>query len=195
MTWFAMAAALTGGCATLPPVQTSVSHQIGDGPPRANAPVWVALGPNSYGAVFEKVLEVVGDHFEIAYSNRYEGIIESHPRIAPGLEQPWKPGSHDLRERLYATLQTIRHRAVVTIQTAEDDGFFVDVKVYKELEDLARPIRATAGAASFRSDSTVERQFEVIDPAAYEPNWIPIGRDCQLEQILQQKIRNCMAGG
>src|SRR5437773_2230316 len=56
MTWLTMVAALTGGCATPPLVETSVSHQIGEGPPRANGPVWVALGHNSYGAVFEKVL-------------------------------------------------------------------------------------------------------------------------------------------
>src|SRR5437868_1913898 len=71
---------------------------------------------------------------------------------------------------------------------ADDGGFFVDVKVYKELEDLARPIRSTAGAAAFRSDNTVERQFEVIDPTVIDSQWIPIGRDVRLEQVILKRL-------
>jgi hypothetical protein len=93
---------------------------------------------------------------------------------------------------LEATLQTIRHRAEIDIEAAQDGGFFVSVVVYKELEDLSRPIRATAGAASFRSDNTVDRQFEVIDPAIFESNWIPLGRDTELEQAILQQIKKCM---
>ena len=81
------------------------------------------------------------------------------------------------------------------IAPAEGGGYFVDVRVFKELEDLPRPSRSTAGAASFRSDNTVERQFEVIDPTVFESNWIPIGRDTKLEQVLLQKMKACMPGG
>jgi hypothetical protein len=77
---------------------------------------------------------------------------------------------------------------VVTIQPADDGGFFVDIKVFKELEDLDRPVRQTAGSATFRSDNTVERQFEVIDDAVFASNWIPIGRDNHIEQIMLQRI-------
>ena len=62
----------------------------------------------------------------------------------------------------------------------------------KELEDLARPSRATAGAAVFRGDLTVERQFEVIEPAVLENGWIPLGRDTALEQAILQQIKKCM---
>jgi hypothetical protein len=37
----------------------------------------------------------------------------------------------------------------------------------------------------------VERQFEVIEPAVFEYNWIPIGRDCKLEQVILQRIAQC----
>jgi hypothetical protein len=57
---------------------------------------------------------------------------------------------------------------------------------------VARPIRSTAGAAAFRSDNTVERQFEVIDPAVFEKTWIPLGRDTCLENAIIQKIKKCM---
>jgi hypothetical protein len=155
-------------------------------------PVYVPLGPPAYGQVFETVIEVIDDYFEIAYANRYDGRIETFPRIAPGVEQPWKPGSPDLDQRLLATCQTIRHRAIALIQVADDGGFFVDVKVFKELEDLPRPTRMTAGAASFRSDNTVERQFEVIDPTIYEATWIPLGRDVKLEQVILARLKQCM---
>lgn len=151
-------------------------------------PVYIPLGPLAYGLVFEKSLDVVDDYFEIAYANRYDGRIESFPRIAPGVEQPWKPGSPDLAQRLLATFQTIRHRALLRITPADDGGFFVDVKVFKELEDLPRPIRATAGAASFRSDNTVERQFEVVDATVVDADWIPIGRDVKLEQAILHRL-------
>src|SRR5438094_5619297 len=74
-------------------------------------PIYVPLGPAAYGFVFEQVLDVLDDYFEIAYSNRYDGRIETFPRVSPGLEQPLKPGSPDLYQRLEATLQTMRRRA------------------------------------------------------------------------------------
>lgn len=158
----------------------------------AENPVFVPLGPPSYGLVFERVLDAVDDFFEISYANRYDGRIETFPRISPGFEQPWKPGSPDHEQRLEATLQTIRRRAIVLIQPADDGGFFVQVTVFKELEDLPRPVRALAGAAAFRSDNTVDRQYEVIDPTVTESHWIPLGRDAHLEQILLQRLKKCM---
>ena len=191
--------AMASGCATGPILDNPgiFGPAPGVSAPPENNPVWIALGqdPDAYGKVFEHVLDVVMDTFEIRYSNRYDGTILSFPRIAPGLEQPWKPGSPDFDERLLAMLQTIRHRCEVRIAPAEGGGYFVDVRVFKELEDLPRPSRSTAGAASFRSDNTVERQFEVIDPTVFESNWIPIGRDTKLEQVLLQKMKACMPGG
>jgi hypothetical protein len=193
--WIGAAAALAGGCVSAPTVHSSASPEVAAGGPGNTSPVWVAMADSSYAQVFERVLDVVGDTFEISYANRYEGTVESYPRVAPGLEQPWKTGSPSCYERLYATLQSVRHRAVVNIQRAEDGGFFIDVKVYRELEDLARPIRAAAGAASFRNDPTVERQYEVIDDSFFESNWIPNGRDYAFEQCLLRQITRCMAGG
>jgi hypothetical protein len=180
-----------GGCAGVPPLDNPLLLRPTAAEPLEN-PLYVPLGPVSYGTVFEKVISVVSNYFEILSSNRYDGRIITYPRIAPGLEQFWKPGSPDLCERFEATLQTIRHRAEVEIQPANDGGFFVKVAVYKELEDLPRPVRATAGAATFRSDNTVERQFEVIDPTVFESDWIPRGRDIPLEQAILEQLRKCM---
>jgi hypothetical protein len=184
--WLAAAAAVISGCATGPLQENPVLLR----PERLalENPVFIPLGPPSYPAVFEKVIDVVSDYFEIAYANRYDGRIESHPRIAPGLEQPWKGGSPDLYQRLYATLQTIRHRAIVLIQVADDGGFFVDVKVFKELEDLPSPQQSASGSAVFQGYVTVERQYEVVDAATLDANWIPIGRDTALEQVILTRL-------
>jgi hypothetical protein len=180
-------AVMTAGCSTGPLMENPILVRP-DRAPAAENPLYLPQGPLSYAKVFEKVLDVVDDFWEIAYSNRYEGRIETFPAIAPGLEQPWKPGSPDFRQRLLAFLQSIRHRCVVLITTADDGGYFIDVKVYKELEDVPFPIRSTAGMASFRNPSTIERQFEVIEPALVQYDWIPIGRDLQLEQVILQRI-------
>jgi hypothetical protein len=84
------------------------------------------------GSAIEIVVPIVAEQEVITGFTKYLVV----PRIAPGLEQPWKPGSPDCAQRLLATFQTIRHRASVLITPAEDGGFFVDVKVLKELEEL-----------------------------------------------------------
>jgi hypothetical protein len=191
--WAATMAVLTAGCSTGPLLENPILVRPDRAPPAEN-PLYLPQGPLSYAKVFDKVLDVLDDFWEIAYTNRYEGRIETFPAVAPGLEQPWKPGSPDFHQRLLASLQSIRHRAVVLISTADDGGYFIDVKVYKELEDVPIPLRATAGMASFRNPTTVERQFEVIEPAIIGFDWIPIGRDCKLEQVLLQKIAQCNFG-
>jgi hypothetical protein len=151
-------------------------------------PMYLPQGPASYGAVFEKVLDAVSDFFPIAYANRYGGEIQTHPTIAGGILEPWKTSSPDFYLRLKSTWQTIRHRAIVTIQPDKYGGYFVDVRVLMELEDLARPSQATAGEATFRTVSTVERQYEVIEATRLDNVWIPIGRDTALEQAILDRI-------
>src|SRR5262249_57290208 len=116
--------------------------------------------------------------------SRTDGDSEPPPTTAPGIEQPWKPGTPDLSQRLLPFPQTIRHRAIVIITTAEDGGYFIDLKVYKELQDLPRPSRATAGDATVRLEQTVQRQFEGVEPEPFESAGVSLGRACELEPRL-----------
>jgi hypothetical protein len=183
--------ALGGGCASGPlldnplPVAAPFTAEC-----EAN-PLYVPLGPASYGKVFEAVLEVLGSEgFDIIEINRYDGRIETAPRIAPGIDQPFKPGSPDLAQRWLMFLQSYRHRAQVVILPADNaSGFFITVNVYKELEDLPRPSRMTAGAALFRNENNVARQFEVVDPTVFEHNWVPKGHDVPWEQSILACIK------
>ncbi|HEY7425325.1 MAG TPA: hypothetical protein VH682_13920 [Gemmataceae bacterium] len=188
--WIAAAALGLAGCSTGPLQENPILLRPDLLIPQEN-PLYIPQGPDAYDKVFQKALDVVDDFFEIAYANRYDGRIETQPSVAPGLEQPWKPGSPDFYQRLLAFFQSIRHRCILEIQPADEGGYFIGVKVLKELEDLPSPVRATAGAASFRMNSTIERQFEVIEQPIYESNWIPIGRDYKLEQVILERLAHC----
>jgi hypothetical protein len=190
MAWIAATILCLAGCSTGPLQENPVLLRPDRFIAQAN-PLYIPQGPTAYRKVFHKALDVVDDFWEIAYTDFYEGRIETHPSIAPGIEQPWKPGSPDFNQRLLAFFQTIRHRCIVLITAADDGGYFIDVKVLKELEDLPVPLRSTAGSASFRINSTIERQFEVIAQPMYEPNWIPIGRDTKLEQVILERLAHC----
>jgi hypothetical protein len=183
-------ALLLAGCATGPLRENPLLVRTDKVVPLEN-PVYVPQGPLAYARLFDHCIDVLDDYFEIAYASRYDGRIETFPAVAPGIEQPWKPGSPDFSQRLLAYFQSIRHRAIVLITTADDGGYFIDVKVLKELEDLPQPVRATAGVASFRLQPTIQREFEIIEPNIYQAGWIPIGRDLKLEQVILERIAQC----
>jgi hypothetical protein len=182
-------AALAGGCASGGPMLEN-PLVVGPPPPALHNPVYLPQGPEAYGQLFLMVVDVVDDYFDIQYSNRYDGRIVTLPRIAPGIGQPWKAGSHDFHERLLATFQSIRQHAEIVIEPAPLGGYNVYVTVYKEIEDLDRPAVATAGAAAFRSDPSIQRQEEIVGPGATGTHWVPRGRDTHLEQVILDRIQN-----
>jgi hypothetical protein len=165
------------------------SVMIGEAPPpAATNPAYVSLGAPDYATVFETCIDVIDDYFEIALANRYDGRIRTFPRVAPGLEQPWRAGSPDGAERFLCTLQSYAYACDIIIQPGETGGYQIFVTVNRYLEDVPRPIRATAGAAAFRSDNTVDRRYEVVDPNRPEAGWIPKGREPYLEQTILRRI-------
>ena len=145
--------------------------------------------PEGYREIYDRTLDALDDYFEVKPASRYSGQIETLPRIAPGYEQPWKPGSPNPRERLLATYQTIRHYAIVQIWAGERGGYRVYVEVYKELEDLSRPAAARSGAAAFQEAQTVDRRVDVVAVQAKDTTWIPAGREPALEQAILRKIQ------
>lgn len=193
--WTGLAGLFLGGCASGPWLDNPTVLR----PTQAETvvcenPLYVPLGPTAYGTVFENVLDVIGEYFDVAKANRYDGTIDTYAKIAPGFERFFLRGSPDCEQRTLATLQTIRHFARIEIQVADQEGgFFVNVKVFKELEDLPRPSRNTTGAAVFRSDNTVARQFDIVEGGmTADTMWVPIGRDHRLEQVILQRIKRRM---
>jgi hypothetical protein len=196
-----LAATLAGGCAYRPLTDNPLLARA-DPNDTSNQIIFTPdePGPAAYAALSEKVADAVDDVFTIADANRYDGQIEAAPRIAPGIGQPFKPGSPNLYERTLATFQSMRHRCFVQIQpetdpTSQGVVYVVSVTVFKELEDVPGPLRNPGVSGAFRSDATVDREFEVVDPSIESMAWVPKGRDYPLEQKLLRKIREKVYGG
>ena len=142
--------------------------------------------------LWETVADVVDDYFPDFQHEEpvrqignifTEGRLETFPQGSPTLLEPWRPDGVGRYERLENTLQSMRRFAIVRVMPAQG-GFLVEVAVYKELEDVRQPARATAGAATLRYDESLER---VVDPVTDQPihrGWIPKGRDLLLEQTI-----------
>ncbi len=178
------------GCVSVPPQENPSLVRPAD--PICENPIVIQPGvptPDGYREVYERVLDALDDYFVIKPASRYDGQIETLPRIAPGFEQPWKPGSPDNHERLLATFQTIRHYAIVQIRAGERGGYRVFVEVHKELEDLSQPQAIRSGLAVFRETPTVDRQVDVEAAIAVSKGWIPVGRDPAMEQAILRKIQ------
>ena len=190
--WAVSLLGLAGGCASAPPLDNPLLVRKADG---IENPILVSPGAptgRSYQDVFEKAIDILDDYFVIRSADPYDGRILTYPRIAPGYEQPWKPGNPGTRERLMSTFQTTRQTAAVTIRTGERGGYLVNVEVLRELEDKPLPARASIGAV-FQESPTVDRQLDVVGAPAVTPGrgWFVIGRDYALEQLILQRLREC----
>lgn len=140
-----------------------------------------------YEVVWERTVDVVDDYFEIVEENRIDGRIETLPKVSATMLEPWHHDTVNAQERLEATLQTTRRRAIVKI-TPTQEGYLADVQVIKELEDLPHPQYASAGAATFRHDGPVDRRERVVSPEVTSEGWIALGRDFAMEQELLRRL-------
>jgi hypothetical protein len=152
-------------------------------------------------AAWIELVNVVDDYFRIDREHRVqqigdvltEGRIETFPQVGSTLFEPQRQDSIDLYEKTLATFQSIRRRA--TLRVAPDPrGYQIEVTVIKELEDLPRPELSTAGGATFRHDSSVERPVGLVTTERGGTRWFPIGRDVALEQAMLADIRARVGG-
>lgn len=160
-------------------------------------PMFVTV--SNHNDIWERIVDAVDDYFDIeredpirVYGNLSteitEGRIDTYPRIAATYLEPWFQDSATREERLESTCQTIRRRATVRV-VPENGGYLIFASVYKELEDLDRPLGSNAGAASFTYTNTINTMTNIGSDAPTSYGWIPVGRDAALEQRLLLKIR------
>jgi len=173
-------AALTG-CATGP---------YGPGPVPPGAIVYydnpILIPAGSPEQAWEHVVDVVDDYFEIAHevpvSQMDEvGRLDTVPLVGATLLEPWRHDSANFHEKLESTLQTMRRKAVVHVSHVQH-GYLVEVIVYKQLEDVARPMQSTGDTSLLRYDSSLTRVENPIAEQPIDEGWIPLGRDTALEQ-------------
>jgi hypothetical protein len=174
-------------------------------PPRNS----VVIPPLDAEFVWKQLVDVADDYFKVRQEQRVvfnngvptEGRIDTFPQTGATLLEPWRPDSVGFRERLESTLQSIRR--VGTMRLAADPaGWRIDVAVQKELEHVARPMRATTGGASFRNDDSLYRYGTPLptlgEQVGDQPRpvatptptlgWIPLGRDPLLEQRMIARL-------
>ena len=139
---FVVLVCCTSGCGWYP--HGSLVDQATPQTPGLQNPMLVAVADRDL--LWDQVVDALDDYFMIQREERVrqvgdvllEGRIETFPVGGATLLEPWRKDSTPGPERLQSTLQSIRRRAVVRV-TPTGGGYFIDLAVYKELEDLASP--------------------------------------------------------
>jgi hypothetical protein len=188
--WLMLIAATAGATATLGQAGCASVSRVISPPPVCANPLIVPSA--DFETVWRQTVAVVDEYFDIRSENRLSRSIVTDPVMGATLLEPWRGDSAGGYERLESTLQTTRRFARVQIDPVPGKGFAVKVEVLKELEDLARPDRQSAGRAVFNNDFPVNRTREVVGPVPVASTWIPRGRDTRLEQVIMNRIRDAL---
>ena len=182
-----------------------VSPQFGlpAGPDGVTVPASAITVPiTDDNAAWEQIVDVVTDYFTVSREQQArrgadglaEGRIETVPQDGATWLQPFRNDSVGDFNRWESTFQTIRRRATVRVMP-DATGYTIEVIVEKELEDLPHPERATAGAATFRYDSSLPtRRAGDVSRTRSSPRWIAIGRDPPLEQRMLADLHSRLTG-
>lgn len=163
------------------------------------------VSPVDRAVVMEQVSDELDDYFRIWREERVrmvdglltEGWIETHPQIGSTWFEPWRKDSAPGFERAHATLQTVRRFAKARVIPASN-GYLIDLRVYKELEDMPDPQHSPVSGRLIRHDNSLDVDREQVQTRQPNRGWIPQGRDLTLEQQILRRIQarlvKCAAG-
>ncbi len=186
---------VVGGCHRLQPQPLPGEVPIDLGP--LQNPLPVPMLPRDM--VMDEVSDEIDNYFRIIREERVrliddiltEGWIETEPKIGSTILEPWRQDSAPGFELAHASLQTVRRFARVRVIPAEN-SYLIDVRVYKELEDLPQPLRAGVGGRYMRHDNSMDIDLIPLEFQPRERGWIPMGRDLALEGIILSNIQQRM---
>jgi hypothetical protein len=141
-------------------------------------------------AAWEKTVDALHDFkFPILRESKLDGVIETDYVMGSSLFEPWRRDTLGWNNRLESTFQSIRRKAIVTLQPAQG-GYFVSVEAYKEREDLRAPAANTAGGQTFQINQPLQRDLNLAVGQAAPSGWMALGRDYTLEQAMLRRIRD-----
>ena len=168
-------------------------------PPATAIPNPLTVPVQDADFVWNQIVDTLDDYFDIRTERRvqmtggilHEGRVETHFMPGASLLEPWRWDSTRGFEKLHATTQSLRRRAIVRVIPI-GNGYSVHVIVEKELEDVDRPAHATPGSAMPRHDGSLIRSTKNDDNDEFEGpqtlGWIPLGRDTSLENEMLQEL-------
>jgi len=180
------------------PVWSDPANLAMPGPAVVSQPILVPIADSKL--VWEATVDAVDDFFRIRREQPVrqvgdalvEGQLETYPLTGATFFEPQRGDSIGAHERLESTLQSIRRIAYVRV-IPNQAGYWVDVRVEKELEDLQRPENATVGPSSLSYDESLDRQGSSLSEPPLTLGWIPKGRDVLLEQEIQRRVQRVIA--
>lgn len=184
---------------------SAIAPQFGlPGPPDAAAEAATAGLPNplkvpvaNHDYAWDQIVDVVSGYFPVSYEERVrleppmwtEGRVETPYQVGATLFEPHRNDSVGQFNLWQSTLQSIRRRAIVRV-VPEADGYLVELRVDRELEDLPKPEEASAGAASLRNDNSLPSAARRgVSRTEWSQVWVPLGRDMPLEQKMLAEIQ------
>ncbi|HEY2251177.1 MAG TPA: hypothetical protein VGH74_08960 [Planctomycetaceae bacterium] len=142
--------------------------------------------------LWERTVDVVHDYFDILRESRMvgsqPGIIETTYKVGSSVLEPWQRDSHGLENRLESTLQSIRRKAIINIAPAPG-GYFVNIEVFKEIEDLPGIANNTAGGATFPMSNPLRRDLDLVTGQSSPSGWVSRGRDENLEAEMLRRMQ------
>ena len=187
----------TSGCGLhqgLSPIENGQTLQLLENP--------LFIGVTDRDLLWNQLVDSLDTYFDIEREEQVklageiltEGRIETEPRAAATLLEPWNSDSTTRFDAWQATLQSIRLSALVRVVPV-DAGYRIEVVVQKELEDVAQPERRTADGTALRHDGSIARDQDRIENGSTTLGWIPLGRDIALEQRILADIQSRLSAG
>lgn len=171
--------AVVCGCTT-PPLASPTAASPG-----------IRLNESQRDAWWERSVRVLNhNHFQVARESKLEGVIETAWRGGSGLLEPWHGDSVGVSNRLESTLQSIRRRVVVLLQSSANNTLVLTVRVDKEIEDVPGLAANYEGGATFSESQPLNRDLSQVVGQTGPSRWISLGRDPLLEQKILAEIRN-----
>lgn len=140
--------------------------------------------------VWERAVAVLHqNHFEVGRESKLEGVIETTWRAGSSVFEPWHPDSVGTHSRVESTLQSIRRRVTVNMQSSSPGQMLVNVRVDKEIEDLPGIAATTEGGATLSESRILDRDLRPLIGQSSPSRWLPAGRDVLLESKLLSELQ------
>jgi len=189
---------VASSCTTMQPLAVPTNGAppgVATAGPIAN-PIFVGANsgnPDSDLFLNERAADVLAKYnFEIDPTNALEGTIATQYKVGSGVLEPWHRESIGLANRLESTFQPIRRKVLVHFVRVEG-GYLVSVEALKELEDLTSPTPNSPGGSTFPQNYPLRRDLNLVLGQASPSGWIPLGRDCALEQDILGRLQAAYA--